>query len=111
MEEVVERERRADVREEAAWERAKKAEIAPSDQEVDESIVDHAVFRSWCPRCVKCREESCGHVRKAQDEDAAPTVGVDYEYTRNEQKEAEKGMPFGGAQKNSCRRILRKSVM
>ena len=84
-EEVVERERRGDVGEEAVRARARKAEIAPSDREVEEHNLDHAVFRSWCPHCVKGRAESCGHVKKAQDEGAAPTVGVDYARTHSEQ--------------------------
>ncbi len=70
-------------------------EIAPSDKEVEEHNLDHAVFRSWCPHCVKGRAESYGHVRKAKDEGAVPTIGVDYTYMRIEpEKEEEKGMPI-----------------
>ncbi len=82
---VAERERQGDVGEEAACSRARKAEIAPSDGEVEEHNLDHTVFRSWCPRCAKGRAESSGHARKLKDEGAAQTIGVDYVYRRCEQ--------------------------
>ncbi len=71
-EKAVERERQGDVGEEAARARARKAGIVPSGLEVEEGNLDHAVFRSWCPRCVKGRAESCGHARKVKDEGIAP---------------------------------------
>ncbi len=49
---------RGEVGDEAAWARAGKAEIAPSDEEVERCNLDHAVFRSWCPRCMEGRLES-----------------------------------------------------
>ncbi len=58
--------------------RARRVEIAPSDEEAEERNLDHAVFRSWRPHCVKGRAESYGHVRKAKDEGTAPMIGVDH---------------------------------
>ena len=72
-EEVVKRER--DVGEEAVRARARKTEAVPSQREVDEHNLDHGVFRSWCPHCVKGRAESYGHVKKVQNEGDAPTIG------------------------------------
>ncbi len=66
-EEVVEREMRGNVGEETVRERAWKAGAAPSETEVAEQNLDHAVLRSWCPRCVTGRAESYGHVKKVQD--------------------------------------------
>ena len=75
--------------------RARGVEIAPSDKEVEEHNLDHVVFRSWCPHSVTGRAEPYGDVRKAKDEGAAPTVGVDYVYMHSEQeKEEEKHMPI-----------------
>ncbi len=71
--EVVERERQGDAGE-AARARARKAEIAPSDKEVVEHNLDHAVFSSWCPHCVKDRAESYGGTSEVKDEGAAPTI-------------------------------------
>ena len=108
-EEVVEQERRGDVGEEAARARARKAEIAPSDKEVEERNLDHAVFRCWCPHCVKGRAESCGHVKKAQGEGAVPTVGVDYVCVRSEQeKEEEKDTPIIVAKDSKTKMIMAK---
>ena len=89
--------------------RARKTEIAPSDKEVEERNLDHAVFRNWCPHCVKGRAESCGHLKKAQGEGAAPTVGVDYVYVHSEQeKEEEKGMPITVTKDSETKVIMAK---
>ncbi len=66
------------VGEETGSARARKTKAAPSEREVEEHNLDQAVFRSWRPHCVKGRAESCGHVKKAQDEGGTPTVVVDY---------------------------------
>ncbi len=47
--------------EERAGARARKVEAVPNKKEVEEHNVDHVVFRSWCPDCVKGRAEVCGH--------------------------------------------------
>ncbi len=60
-EEAVERERQGNAEEEAVRARARKAEIAPKDKEVEEHSFDHAVFRSRCPHSVK------GRRRRADD--------------------------------------------
>ena len=44
--------------EEAVRARARKTEAVPSQKEVEEHNLDHGVFRSWCPHCVKGRAES-----------------------------------------------------
>ena len=49
--EVVERE----LEEEAVRARARKTETVPSQKEVEEHNLDHGVFRSWRPHCVKGR--------------------------------------------------------
>ena len=50
-----------EVGEEATRTKARRTEIVPSMREVEEHNLDHAVFRSWCPHCVKGRAEACGH--------------------------------------------------
>ena len=76
--EVVERE----FGKEAVRARARKTETVPSQKEAEEYNLDHGVFRSWCPHCVKGRAESYGHVRKVQGEGDAPTIGLDYKYAQ-----------------------------
>ena len=39
--------------EEAEVPKARSAVVQPSIEEVEEHFVDHAVFRAWCPHCVK----------------------------------------------------------
>ena len=80
--EVVERE----VGEEAVRAKARKTEPVPSQREVEEHNLDHGVFRSWCPHCVKGRAESYGHVKKVQNEGDVPTIGIDYMYMHSEQE-------------------------
>ena len=73
--------------------------------------MDHAVFRSWCPHCVKGRAESYGHVKKVKDEGAAPSVGVNYVYMHSEQeKEEEKGMPIIVTKDSKTKMIMAKVV-
>ena len=62
--EVVERE----IGEEAVRARAMKTETVPSQKEVEEHNLDHGVFRSWCPHCVKGWAKSHEHVRRVQGE-------------------------------------------
>ena len=93
MEEAIRGER--ETGEESSKPKVRSAEAVPSEREVEEHNVDHGVFRSWCPHCVKSRAESYGHVKKVQNEGDAPTIGIDYMYMHSEQeKEEEKGMPI-----------------
>jgi len=71
--------------------RMRKTEAVPSAKEVDEHNVDHAIFRSWCPHCVKGRGEAYGHPRGATPEKEIPTISIDYAYVRPfEESEEEK---------------------
>ena len=54
--------------------------------EVEVHNLDHGVFRSWCPHCVKGRAESYGHVRKVQGEGDVPTMGLDYTANKRRRK-------------------------
>ena len=62
---------------EAVRTRARRTEIVPSAREVEEHNLDHAVFRSWCPHCVKGRAESYGHKPENDKERSVPIVGID----------------------------------
>ena len=74
--------------------RVRETESVPSAKEVEEHNVDHAVFRRWCPHCVKGRAETHGHRAVKKSEVEVPKVSVDYMYMSSEQdKEEEKGMP------------------
>ena len=51
--------------EEAEGQAAKviRAPIRPSQQEVDEHMLTHIPFRSWCPHCVKGKAVNSPHLR------------------------------------------------
>ena len=66
--------------------RARNTVAMPSSKEVEERNLDHAVFWSWRPRCVKGRAESYGHKKGGGGEGEVPTVGVDYMCMRSEQE-------------------------
>ena len=51
------------VAEEVVAPKVRKVVAEPTEQEVEEHNVDHAVFRSWCPHCVKGKGVSYGHRR------------------------------------------------
>ncbi len=73
-----------EIGEQAVRARARKTGAVPSQKEVEEHNLDHGVFRSWCPHCVKGRAESYGHAKKAQNEGDVPTIGIDYMYMHSE---------------------------
>ncbi len=81
--------------EEANRAKARKTEAVPSIREVEEHRLDHSVFKSWCPQCVRGRAKACGHRRGKGDEGEAPVIGVDYMNTHcDQEKEEGKGMPI-----------------
>ena len=97
--------------EEGVAARARKTGAVPSQREGEEHNLDHGVFRSWCPHCVKGRAESYGHVRKVQNEGDVPTIGIDYMYMHSEQeKEEEKGMPLVVAKDNMTKMTMARVV-
>ncbi len=80
--------------EEAVRRKVRETEAVPSEREVEEHNVDHAVFRKWCPHCLKGRAEAYGRRAVSRDKTEAPRVSVDYVHMASEQdKEEEKGMP------------------
>ncbi len=77
--------------EEGVVARARKVEAVPSKKEVEGRDLDHAVFRSWRPHCVKGLAEACGHRKKGGETGDAPTVSLDYMHTCSEQERWRRG--------------------
>jgi hypothetical protein len=91
--------------------RARKVEVVPRKKEVEEHNLDHAVFRSWCPHCVKGRAEAYGHKKRGGDRGDAPTVSLDNTHTHSEQeKEEEKGMPIIVGKDNKTKMMIAKAA-
>ena len=72
--------------------KARKVEVVPSKKEVGDHNLDHAVFRSWCPHCVKGRAEAYGHKKRGGATGDVPTISLDYMYMHSEQEEEEKNV-------------------
>ena len=72
--------------------------------------MDHAVFRSWCPHCVKDRAEACGHRRRGGETGDVPTVSLDYTHRRSEQEKEEKGMPIDVVKDSRTKMVMAKAV-
>ncbi len=64
-------------------------------REVEEHNIDHTVFRSWSPPCVKGRAEAHGHTTEKDQEKRIPVIGIDCMHMHSEQEKGEeKGMPI-----------------
>ena len=96
--------------EEGVAARARKVEAVPSRKEVEDRNLDHAVFRSWRPHCVRGRAEAYGHRKRGGETGDVPTVSLDYTQVHSEQKEEEKGMPIVVVKDNKTKMIMAKVV-
>ena len=73
----------------------RRAPDDPTQDEIDEHNIDHGVFRSWCPHCVRGRAVAYGHKKKQKDKRLVPVVSVDYMYmTDRQRKDEEPGTPI-----------------
>ena len=81
--------------EEGVAPRMRKAPEDPTKEELDEHYIDHGVFRSWCPHCVRGKAAAYGHRRGEKRVRDVPVVGIDYMYMTDRQKpEEESGNPI-----------------
>ncbi len=77
-----------ETREEGVAARARKAEAVPS-KEVEDHNLDYAVFRNWCPHCMKRRAEAYGHRNRGGETGDVPAVHLDHVCARSEQEKEE----------------------
>ena len=61
----------------------------PTAREVEERNMDHAVFRSWCPHCVKGKSAAYGHRVSEAQKQGLPRISVDYMFMHREQSPGE----------------------
>ena len=53
----------------------------PSEKEVQEHMITHLPFRSWCPHCVRGKAKGMPHRKQENEkEHTVPTVSIDYMY-------------------------------
>ncbi len=97
--------------EEGVSARARKVKAAPNKKEVVGYNLDHAMFRSWCPHCMKGRAEAYGHRKRGGETGDVPTVSLEYVYTcSGQEKEEEKGMPIIVVKDHKTRMVMAKVV-
>ena len=73
----------------------RRAPDDPTQDEIDEHNIDHGVFRSWCPHCVRGRAVAYGHKNKKTEQRLVPVVSIDYMYMTDRQRtEEETGTPI-----------------
>ena len=63
--------------EEAQMPKTVKPPIKPTREEVNEHMISHLPFRTWCAHCVKGKSKSKAHQRKGKER-TIPTVSIDY---------------------------------
>eukprot|EP00972_Heterocapsa_arctica_P072248 10670449-Heterocapsa_arctica.AAC.1 len=52
---------------------------APTKEEIEQRMVSHVPYRSWCPSCVRCRGQNTPHRQlDAEQDHALPTLVQDY---------------------------------
>ena len=69
----------------------------PSQREIDEHMLTHIPFRSWCKFCVMGKSVASPHRKIDKSEESIPTVSVDYAFLNDKQevvKEENAGMPI-----------------
>ena len=81
--------------EEARKAKGTRAPTKPSQEEVNEHMLTHLPFRSWCPHCVRGKSKGKPHKRTEEEPRELPTIALDYTFMHESQnKHEEKGMPI-----------------
>ncbi len=68
----------------------KKMEARPNQEEVNQHMLTHIPYRSWCDHCVRGRAVNDHHKRSSDQEASIPVISIDYAYfgeTQEERKE------------------------
>ena len=66
----------------------------PSQREIDEHMLTHIPFRSWCRFCVMGKSVANPHRSIDKSEEGIPTVSIDYAFL-NEKQEIDSGENSG----------------
>ena len=72
----------------------KRVEPRPSQREVDEHMLTHIPFRSWCPHCVRGKSKAAAHRKHDMSDQDIPVISVDYMYMEPPKEDKELGMPI-----------------
>ena len=85
-------EAKVDDDEEGVKPKFKSTEPRPSKKEVEEHMMTHIPYRSWCPHCVRGKARAKYH-KGVKDEKHVPVVSMDYMFMESQTTE-DKGMPI-----------------
>ena len=69
----------------------KAGTVRPSQKDVDEHMVSHVPFRSWCLHCIKGKSMGKPHFKKSQVDESAcvPCVCMDYMFMSSQESDQE----------------------
>jgi hypothetical protein len=80
--------------------RVRSVPVRPTQKEVEEHEIDHAVFRDCCPHCVKGKAVSHPHYRGQEKDSEIPVIALDYMFLQDnsgkedKKEDEERGMPI-----------------
>ena len=77
------------------------APAAPSKEEYDRHVIDHAVYRPWCRHCVAGAGRRSKHVRVAGQTHDIPVVSIDYGFLPKNGAESAEESPQPGSSEAS----------
>ena len=86
-EKEVEADKEEEEGEEAQRAKGIRAPTKPSKEEVDDHMLTHLPFRSWCPHCVRGKSKGKPHRKGKGEEKEIPTLALDYTFMYEAQKE------------------------
>ena len=62
----------------------------PKQEEIDEHMLTHVPYRSWCKYCVKARGRADAHKSQERDDRGVTTVHMDYAYLNEDDERSER---------------------
>ena len=71
----------------------KDVEPRPSKNDIEEHMMTHIPFRSWCPHCVRGKAKAAYHNMKAKGPEDISVVSMDYMYMETAESD-DRGMPI-----------------
>ena len=78
--------------EEGEMPKYRSTEPRPSKREMEEHMLTHIPFRTWCPHCVRGKARATYH-KKERAERQIPVISMDYMYMESAGSE-DRGMPI-----------------
>ena len=72
----------------------RKSPDQPTTREVEEHMVTHVPYRSWCPYCIAGKSKADAHFNKGKRGIEMPEIHIDYMFMESEESENMMDMPI-----------------